>query len=115
MRTRGKRVYHEGYWFDSGLEMRRYQYLVLREKAGEISDLRVHPRYELAPAVTLGGRRKPKLTYSADASYIENGQLIVEDVKAKDRKTGKWLVTSSYRIKAHLMKSVHGIEVILVN
>ena len=114
MRTRGKRVYCDGHWFGSGLEMRHYQDLVLREKAGEISDLRVHPKFVLAPAVRLGGRRKPKLTFEADFSYMENGELVVCDVKPRDRKTGKWIVTAVYRVKKHLMMSVHGIEVVEV-
>jgi len=71
--------------FDSKAEMYRNNELVLMEKAEAIKDLQRQVKYELLP------RQKSErpVYYIADFRYIENGQLIVEDVKsvatAKDK------------------------------
>lgn len=68
-------------------------------------------RAELAPAVRLHGekRLKPALRYVADFRYYyfdpRLGHFVVEDTKGRD--------TPVSRIKRHLMKSVHGIDVVL--
>lgn len=58
-----------------------------------------------APAVVIQGRKKRALRYVADFSYVdcETGEQVVEDVKGA--------VTDVWRIKQHLMATVHGIEV----
>lgn len=86
------------YKFDSKKEGRRYEELVLKVKAGLITDSIVHPKFELSI-------NKFKIgTYSADFEYRENGALIVEDVKG-------WVRTESYRLKRKLMKALHNIEI----
>lgn len=65
----------DGYYFDSTAEGQRYGALKLRQVAGEIKDLQVHPRYPLE----LNGARVA--IYEADFAYLENGRVIVEDVK----------------------------------
>lgn len=97
--------------FDSRAEARRYGVLIDREKRGEISNLVRQPFYALAPAVRLLGekRQKPALTYRADFAYTEGNARVVEDVKSDA--TAK---TAAFRIKLHLMKSVHGIDVRVV-
>lgn len=89
--------------FDSAAEARRWTDLQLLQKAGRIRGLERQVKYELAPPVVLGGRKKPALRYVADFSYWQGDALIVEDVKG--------VVTPLFRVKQHLMKSVHGIEV----
>lgn len=98
----------DGISFDSKLEARRYQELRLREMAGDIRNLRVHPCYVLAPAVTLGGRVKPALRYYADFVYEQAPawDLVVEDTKNPFSAT-----KDAFRIKMHLMRSVFDIEV----
>lgn len=49
------------------------------------------------------GKAKRSLIYRADFAYVENGSKVVEDVKGK--------LTEGYKIKRHLMKTVHGIEI----
>jgi hypothetical protein len=72
----------DGFWFDSGAEARRYQELKLLEQAGEISALRLHPRYAVIPGfVTHEGKKERATGYEADFEYIRGDQIIVEDVK----------------------------------
>ncbi|WOB06525.1 DUF1064 domain-containing protein [Piscinibacter gummiphilus] len=99
-----ERVVFDGHTFDSKAECARYRWLRTLERAGRITGLRLQVKFELARGVTLDGHRKPALRYFADFVYLdEAGKQIVEDVKG--------MVTPTYRIKRHLMKSVHGIEV----
>lgn len=65
------RVEWEGIRFDSKREMARYGELRLLELTGEISNLELQPVYQLPG----------KIKYKADFRYIEDGQVIVEDVK----------------------------------
>lgn len=89
--------------FASKKEEKRWGELKLLEAAGKISDLKRQVRFELADPVILDGRRRPALRYFADATYTEDGKFVVEDTKGyRDQK---------YRIKRHLMMSVHGIEI----
>lgn len=91
--------------FDSKGEAMRYQELMILLKAGAISDFQRQVKYELAPAVVIGGRKRPALRYIADFVYFDTVKQaqVVEDFKGK--------VTPEYRIKRHLMKSVHGIDI----
>lgn len=94
--------------FDSEKEVRRWDTLNIMQTAGKISELQRQVRFVLAPAVRLTGepRAKPALRYFADFTYIQDGQLVVEDVKsAPTRKL------ASYRNKKHLMATVHNIHI----
>jgi Xaa-Pro aminopeptidase len=97
----------DGLKFDSQREAKRWQELKLLEKAGEITARVRQIVYELAPAVKLHGeaRKKPALRYVADFRYITlpDFAYVVEDAKGHE--------TDVARIKRHLMKSVHGIDV----
>jgi|SRR5882672_7728612 len=106
-----KKVVIDGRTFDSKREALRWAGLRLMERAGVIHDLQCQVAFELAPPVRLGAvqRQKPALRYVADFVYVDaarGGVRVVEDVKG--------VVTEAFRIKLHLMKSVHGIEVRLV-
>ena len=94
-----------GIVFDSKAEARRYGELVILQRAGYIGKLERQVVYVLAPAVVIGGRKKPALRYKADFQYVDNKafKLVTEDVKG--------VITPLFRVKQHLMKSVHGIEV----
>lgn len=98
-----KKCVVDGYTFDSQREARRYGELKLLEQAGDISGLALQVPFVLASAIKLDGRRKPALRYYADFAYLEKGALVVEDVKG--------VRTPVYKIKRHLMATVHGIEV----
>lgn len=78
---RNKPVKADGHRFDSIAEHTRYCELVMLEQAGEISGLKVHPKYEIQPAFKHKGKKYRAVTYEGDFEYIEDGQVVVEDVK----------------------------------
>lgn len=97
----------DGQKFDSKAEHKYWMHLKLRERAKEIFNLERQVVYVLAPAVAIAGRKRPPLRYIADMRWNEgskSGKLVVADVKGA--------VTPEYRIKRHLMASVHGIEIL---
>lgn len=98
-------VDQDGTKFDSKAEHRRWHHLLLQQRAKVIRNLERQVVYELAPGVTIAGRRRPPLRYIADMRYIDvaTGKTVVEDVKGA--------VTPEFRIKRHLMAWVHGIEI----
>lgn len=106
--------------FDSKKEAKRYQELLLLERAGEISNLQRQVKYVLIPAqkepsnkvYTRGknkGYCKPgkvlerECSYVADFVYTEDGKTIVEDSKG--------FRTKEYIIKRKLMLYMHGIRI----
>lgn len=96
----------DGITFDSQAEANRYRNLALLQKAGLISDLELQVPYVLAPKAKLQGesRTRPAVRYVADFRYTDSmGQLVVEDVKGMD--------TPVSRLKRHLLKTVHGVDV----
>ena len=100
---RAQKVTIDGITFDSKKEGARYQQLKLMEKAGKVSDLTLQPTFELAPSVTIAGKKKRALTYRADFRYVEDGVEVVEDCKG--------FLTDVYVLKRHLMKAIHGIDI----
>lgn len=96
-----KRIETEYGWFDSLKEYRRWQVLLLAEKAGVIKDLKRQVCYELIPK-QIGERA---VTYTADFVYtdVPTGTVVVEDVKGAK--------TDTYIIKRKLMLWVHGIKI----
>lgn len=91
--------------FDSKREARRHGELLLLLRAKEIDCLERQVKFELAPSVKIAGekRARPALRFTADFRYVENGQTVVEDCKG--------FADTAFRIRQHLMKSVHGIDV----
>jgi hypothetical protein len=84
----------DGLRFDSKAEAFRYTQLTLLARAGQITDLCVHPRYIIWDHWTVtakGKKHLEKIEYEGDFSYTENGQPVVEDVKG--------VLTDVYRIK----------------
>src|SRR5512141_2795961 len=81
-------------------EARRYGQLKLLQAAGEITDLKLQVAYPL----TVNGETVAR--YIADFVYVEvaSGQQVVEDYKG--------MRTPIYKLKARLMKAVHGITIL---
>lgn len=97
----------DGTKFDSKAEHKFWHHCKLRVRAREIFNLERQVVYVLAPGVTIAGKKRPPLRYVADMRWNEGsktGRLVVADVKGA--------VTPEYRIKRHLMASVHGIEIL---
>ena len=113
-----RKVYMDGYQFDSAKERRRYIELSLLQKSGKISDLQLQVPFELIPAqyetferFGKNGKRlkdgkkciEKACVYYADFTYYEDGQLVVEDTKG--------MRTKDYIIKRKLMLYVHNIRI----
>ena len=104
----------EGIRFASQKEGARYQELRLLEKAGEIHELDVQPRYPLEALSLTGNRSRPLGEYWGDFVYCEcdrgercvQSRLVVEDVKGYDTPLSKW--------KRRHVEAQYGIRVVIV-
>ena len=105
--------------FDSWAEARRYKELKCLEKMGEISNLQTQVEYVLIPEKrepdTIGARGgikkgkviERKLSYIADFVYIQDGEVVVEDVKGYRRSQAYAVFT----IKRKMMLHFYGIRI----
>ena len=84
-------------------ERDRYNLLLMREKAGEISGLKFQVVFELIPNQRTSKGVLRRCSYVADFVYTENGREVVEDTKGKK--------TREYQIKKKLMLWRYGIEI----
>lgn len=101
---KSRKVNVNGITFDSKKEAKRYQELVLLERAGRIQNLQRQVKFELIPSQRIDGKVVERACqYVADFVYQEDGKTIVEDTKG--------FKTKDYIIKRKLMLSVHGIQV----
>lgn len=92
----------DGIKFDSKAEMYRYKQLKLLEMAGKISNLQVHPRYELLKSfVDFSGASRRGIVYEADFCYSEDGNPlpVVEDIKGVE--------TEAFKLKKKLFLFHH--------
>ncbi len=115
-----QKIEHDGIRFDSKREFLRYMDLKLMERAGEIRDLKVHPKYPITiggiPIMVALNQHKPwgrHLTYEADFEYWETkggrygpsgnrvGVMVIEDVKMQSGHR-----TKVYKLKRALMKAM---------
>lgn len=86
---KNKKVQIDMYVFDSIAESRRYKELALLEKAGEIENLQLQPKFLLQDSFKKNGKTYRKIEYIADFMYKEKGKVIVEDVKGKETEVFK--------------------------
>ena len=92
-----KKTVVNGITFDSKAEARRYCELRLLERAGEISNLELQPKFVLIPKHKRRGRTVRQATYKADFRYVdEDGNTIVEDVKGVE--------TREFKLKRKLLE-----------
>ena len=96
---KNKKVQIDMYVFDSARESQRYKELKLLERAGEISNLELQPRFLLQDSFKKNGRTFRKIEYVADFKYIENGKTIVEDVKG--------MQTDVFKLKHKIFEKVY--------
>src|SRR3990167_3887795 len=81
--------------FDSLKEAARYKELKLLLKAKQIRNLKIHPKYILAPkGENIWGQKYREIAYSADFEYIDDLSITVEDVKG--------VKTADYSIRKRL-------------
>ena len=93
---RNQKTQMDMYVFDSAKEAQRYRELTLLERAGEISNLELQPRFLLQESFKKNGKTYRKIEYIADFKYIEKDKTIVEDVKG--------LQTDVFKIKHKLFE-----------
>lgn len=96
---RNKKIQVDMYVFDSIRESQRYKELKLLERAGEIKELKLQPRFLLQDSFRKNGRTYRKIEYVADFQYIENGKTIVEDVKG--------IQTDVFKLKHKIFEKVY--------
>ena len=108
-----KKVHWEGMTFDSIREFERFQELRIMEKAGEISDLKIQPKFPLKIGdkdIRIRSDRYPngrRVSYYGDFAYTDsNGETVVEDVKGQD--------TPVSRLKRAIVESQYGVAVKIV-
>lgn len=93
--------------FDSKREARRYNELLLLQKAGKISNLQRQVKYTLVPSQRIDGKVvERECYYTADFVYRDTstGKEVVEDSKG--------VRTKDYIIKRKLMLWKHGIKIV---
>jgi hypothetical protein len=105
---KAKRTTVDGIVFHSQKEARRYQELKLLQKAGEIQDITLQPRYELSVTHWLMGGEVMEVSigaYVADFRYIDRRAqaVVVEDVKG--------FKTPLYRWKKKHVEAQYGIRI----
>lgn len=98
-----------GITFDSRKEANRYMELSLLQQAGEISNLEVHPRYEILTGFEFQGEKIRKAEYEADFTYIDHGRRVIEDVKSEVTKTP--LFSLKMKLLKSRMKDVTELEI----
>lgn len=91
---------YDGKRFGSGDELERWKELEMLEKSGAITNLTHQPRWNLVVRGMHIGR------YTADASWLENGSLTVEDTKSRSG----WK-SRDYPLRKKLMKALYSIEI----
>lgn len=94
-----KRTEVDGIRFDSLAEARRYNELKLLQRAGEISELVVHPKFR----IDVEGQHI--CDYEADFSYQpeRSYEPVIEDVKG--------MRTDVYKLKRKLVKAIWHIDI----
>ena len=89
-----KKVTIDGNVFDSKMEGKRYRELKLLERAGEIFDLELQPKYRLQDAFKYDGTTYRSINYTPDFRYMKDGKIVVEEVKG--------FADTSYKIRKRL-------------
>lgn len=106
---RNTKIHAYGLKFDSKKEFERYNQLKLLKKAGEIIDFKFQVPYKY----DIGD--KWIFTYKADfLVYHKDGTETVEDVKAYDKRTGKYLTTPLFNLKKKIIEEHFGFKIKLI-
>ena len=103
MKYLSKKTIIDGITFDSKKESQRYIELKRRQTLGEISCLELQPPFLLQEGFTRDKKKYRPITYIADFRYVENGKVIVEDVKSSFTAKDK-----VYKIKKKLLLYKYG-------
>jgi len=91
---KAKKVVIDGHTFDSKLEAKRWSQLKLMQAAGKISHIKSHPSLP----IEING--KPCGSYEADSGYIEDGKVVIEEVKGA-------VITDGFSFKWRVLKALY--------
>lgn len=98
-----KKVKLDGHTFDSKLEAKYYQELLIRRRSGEIKDFTLQPKFELQPSYKRNGKTVRKITYSADFKIEHaDGSIEVVDIKGH--------ITKEFALKRKLFEFKTGLK-----
>ena len=103
---KNKKIIIDEIKFDSTKEGKRYLELKQKEKLGEITNLRLQVKFELQPSFKINGKTVRAISYVADFVYKENGNEVIEDVKAS-----KNFQTDVYKLKKKMFEYKYKIEI----
>lgn len=94
----------DGILFASKMEATRYIQLKLLEKAGEIKELILQPKFLLLPAFERNGEHFLAINYVADFSYYDctTKKRVAEEIKGFE--------TDTWKIKKKLFHYRHNME-----
>lgn len=93
----------QGHIHDSKAESYRCDILHIKQKHGEISDLRIQVKFEILASAKYDNMPNEKgISYIADFVYTENGMTIIEDVKSE-----KTRENPDYIIKRKFVKKLY--------
>jgi len=98
---RAKKCEADGIKFDSHAERARYFDLKLLLRAGEISDLQIHPSYELTIKCVKIGSYKPDFRF-----LDKTGSLVIEDVKG--------VVSQAASLRIRVFEACYGLTVTII-
>lgn len=117
---RNKKITIDGETFDSKKEYKYYMQLCDRVRNGEISDLQRQVTFDIIPSLYKDVEKQLKtktktvrrlvqygITYTADFTYKENGNLVVCDCKASAE-----FQDPVYRIKKKLLRYLLNIDIV---
>lgn len=107
---KNKRIIIDGINFQSIKESKRYGVLKMLKKAGEIVGFECQ-----YPFRVYNSDGKWMFTYKCDFRVeVTPGVFEIEDVKPLDKKTGKFLTTSTFKLKKKIVEDYFGIEIVLI-
>lgn len=93
----------DGITFDSTKEANRYLDLIMMQRAGQITGLRLQPTFQLRAAGPSGEVLCGE--YRADFEYMRLGEHIIEDVKSPATRT------ALYKLKKKIAEACHAISI----
>lgn len=101
-----KRTIAHGITFDSKAEADRYCELRLLERAGEITNLELQPKFPLIIEGKDCGFYRADFQYFSRPTNTKRGEHIVEDVKSKATKT------KLYDLKKKLVAALYHVQIV---